>query len=271
MKLLNASLLATLAALLCQPLGAAQLNYQGHYFEAHVIQSSGARYREFSQTGQARLQVRPEEEYSIIISNPLPVRVGVAVSIDGLNSIDGKRSSPRNARKWILEPNSSMTIDGWQTNSSTLRKFVFTKQDAAYAQWKESKEGKPYTKNLGVIGVAWFWNSDELERALHPPQPFADEAYNKAEIASGNDKRRMKAPAAMPSAAAAEDRAGTGMGRQQSNHVTEVEFHPTAGMYSVRDVLKIFYEFAKEPPQPMPFVSEEEDNGRFAPDMNITK
>jgi hypothetical protein len=62
-------------------------------------------------------------------------------------------------------------------------------------------------------------------------------------------------------------RAGTGMGAQQINRVTEVEFNADAGMFSVRDVLKIFYEFAQEPPEPIPFVDDEEENGRFAPDM----
>jgi hypothetical protein len=160
----------------------------------------------------------------------------------------------------MIEPHSSITISGWQTGGQTLRKFLFTSQDATYAQWREKKDGSPYTKNLGVIGVAWFWNSAELEAALHPPQPFVDETLNKKQM------RRMEAPA--PAApAAAESRAGTGMGREERNVVTSVAFNPDAGMFSVRDVLKIFYEFAPEPPQPQPFMNEGDENERFAPDM----
>lgn len=240
------------------------VQFKGYTFEAFVVKSSGRRYTEFRENNnQVMLKVRPNEEYSIVVRNPLPVRVGVAVSIDGLNTIDGKRTSTRNAKKWIIEPNSSITVAGWQTSSKTLRKFLFTEETAAYAQWKQQKEGKPYARNMGVIGIAWFWNDQELEMALHPPQPFAEE-YSRDDYARGAS---AKAPA-MPRAAQAERKAGTGMGQQQQHRVTEVAFNATAGMFSVKDVMKIYYEFAAEPPEPMPFIDEDDDDGgRFAPDM----
>ncbi len=251
---------AALLTLLSGLASAAPVNFRGYSFNAFVQKGNGARYREFIQGGQPTLKVRPDEEYSIVVQNPLPVRVAVAVSIDGLNSIDGQRTSPRNARKWMIEPHGTLTVAGWQTGGQTLRKFLFARQDAAYAQWKEGKDGKPYTQNLGVIGVAWFWNTGELETALHPPQPFSDDM-----VLHKKNFRRMEAPAAAP--AMAEGKAGTGMGREEQNAVTEVKFSADAGMFSVGDVLKIFYEFAKEPTEPQPFVSEGEENDRFAPDM----
>jgi hypothetical protein len=186
--------------------------------------------------------------------------VGVAVSIDGLNSIDGKRTSPRNAKKWIIAPNSSITVSGWQTSKKTLRKFLFTEDTAAFAQWREDREGKPYSRNMGVIGLAWFWNSQELDRALHPPKPFiSDKAAPSAMAAKAPSMRRAKKAA---------PRAGTGMGEEKKHRVTEVQFDGNAGMFSVKDVMKIYYEFAKEPPEPMPFIDEEGDTIRFAPDMH---
>ena len=71
---------------------------------------------------------------------------------------------------------------------------------------------------------------------------------------------------AAPSASKSEA-AGTGMGRQQQNLVTSVEFSENAGMYAVKDVLKIFYEFAQDPEEPLPFVDDDEDEGRFTPEM----
>jgi hypothetical protein len=88
-------------------------------------------------------------------------------------------------------------------------------------------------------------------------------SYN-AENANRREKRSAQAPSA---AGAAAEKAGTGMGHSQYHPVTEVEFDGNAGMFSVRDVLKIYYEFAKDPAEPLPFVSEEEETGRFAPDM----
>jgi hypothetical protein len=257
---------AALLGLLCSRAVAADIDLKGYHFEAQVVETSGRPFPEFRETGQPKLKVRRGQEYSVTIRNPLPVRVGVALSIDGLNSIDGKLTTPKKARKWMIDPYGQVTISGWQTSSRTSRKFVFTGEDASYAEWKEGKTGKPYTKNLGVIGVAWFWNEQELQRALHPPVPFAERegmAYAK--------KSRSEAPSAAGSAAPAPERAGTGMGQEQANAVTEVEFNPTAGMYAVRDCLKIFYEFAEEPAQPQPFVSEEKDVDKFAEDMNISK
>jgi hypothetical protein len=83
---------------------------------------------------------------------------------------------------------------------------------------------------------------------------------------SSSDKKERAAAA--PSAA--EDRAGTGQGRRQNHSVTEVAFNANAGMYSVRDVLKIFYEFASEPDEPQPFLSRGgEDKGRFTQEMPL--
>lgn len=237
----------------------ATVQFNGYGFRSTVIRSNGRQYREFHENYQTKLKVGPNEEYSIVVYNPLPVRVAVAVSIDGLNSIDGKRTSLRNARKWMIDPHSSITISGWQTSMSTLRKFVFTRDSASFAQWKEDKEGKRYTANLGVIGVAWFWNANELEAALNPPQPFIDDRLSAAE--SEKNKKDI------PSASRSEGKAGTGMGHQQQHNVYEVEFNENAGMYSVKDVLKIYYEFAKEEPLPQPFINEEADGGDFTPDM----
>jgi hypothetical protein len=258
-----------LALLFSQNLFAASMEFKGYTFDARVIKASGKQYREFVENRQNSLKVRPNEEYSIVVRNPLPVRVAVAVTIDGLNSIDGKRTTTRNAQKWMIAPNSSLTISGWQTSKETLRKFLFTEQSATFAQWREDKDGKRFTKNLGVIGVAWFWNSNELELALHPPQPqpFVEEESRSANFSDQAASKSAGAPSAAPSRRA-EAKAGTGMGRQEHNYVTEVVFDANTGMYAVKDVLKIFYEFAQDPTEPQPFVDDDEDEGRFTPDMH---
>ncbi len=238
------------------------IRFKGYNFKAKVVKSNHRQYKEFREGNKVMLKVRPNEEYSIVVRNPLPVRVAVAVTIDGLNSIDGKRTSPRNAKKWIIAPNSSITVSGWQTSKKTLRKFLFTEDTAAYAQWREDREGKPFGKNMGVIGLAWFWNKDELHRALHPPEPFISGRSEMADMAPSamgaraSSMRRKSAP-----------RAGTGMGDVKQHRVTEVQMNANAGMFRVRDVMKIFYEFAKLPPEPLPFIDEERETMRFAPAM----
>ena len=192
------------------------------------------------------------------------MRAAVAVSIDGLNTIDGKRSKPSKGAKWIIEPYSSITIDGWQTSISSLRRFVFTSQRRSYASWKEKRDRKNYVKNLGVIGIAWFWNSSELAEALRPSYScIEDESrVDKCESAEGSGRRAMKSRAP---GAPAKRKAGTGMGRRQKNRVTRVRFDYDAGMYRSADVLKIFYEFGCSEPEPQPF--DEDNSCGFAPEM----
>ncbi len=256
-----------LSILFAIPVVAAEATFQGYSFKAYVTKTNGKHYREFRENHKSTLKVKADEEYSIVVYNPLPVRAAVAVSIDGLNSIDGKRTSPRQAKKWMINPHASITIAGWQTSSKTLRKFVFTKDAESFAQWRENKDGKAFTRNLGVIGVAWFWNRQELEEALHPPQPFVEEARGSQDRTLRKSSRNL-APSAAPRSARAEAKAGTGMGREQHNRVTQIKFEANQGMFSLRDVLKIYYEFAEEPEEPQPFVKEEKDEGRFAPDMH---
>jgi hypothetical protein len=242
---------------------AATTRYHGYNFESRVISDGYSCFQEISKHGKPYLQVQEGAEYTIVVTNPLPVRVAVAVSIDGLNSIDGKRTSPEDAQKWIIEAYGSLTLRGWQTDRSSLRRFVFTSQNESYAQWKGEKDRKKYTKNLGVIGVAYFWNRSELEAALHPPTPFAQKSEECLK-----DKSLAGAPASRSSADEMESkksRAGTGMGNKETNNVIDVEFHYDTGMYHNADVLAIYYEFASVPPRPLPFIDSDHDN--FAPEM----
>jgi hypothetical protein len=68
------------------------------------------------------------------------------------------------------------------------------------------------------------------------------------------------------SAEAVEEKAGTGMGSREDNSVVDVEFHYTAGMYNARDVMVVYYEFARNIPKPLPF-SDENDRKNFSPEM----
>jgi hypothetical protein len=137
----------------------------------------------------------------------------------------------------------------------------------SYATWKQSRDKKNYTQNLGVVGIAWFWNSEELEDALRPVYSYSEEGLSA-------DKNLQSAGAAAPScrsrsdapAESKKEKAGTGMGHQQLNHVTKVHFEYDTGMYRAHDVLKIYYEFAQNEPLPQPF--DDERSSGYAPEMD---
>lgn len=255
LSVLTATVIASAAVTRCR----------GYTFQAYV--TSGAKWRgrmhETHDHGRPLLKVREGDEYAIIVRNPLPVRVGVAVSVDGLNTIDGKRSKPAEGPKWIIEPHGTIAIRGWQTGSRSLRTFVFTRPEWSYASWKEEHDHREYTRNLGVIGVAWFWSSEELALALHPPRPFAGHSSRDRDLAEAvpHNAPKMKSRSAAPS-----QRAGTGMGDRRHNHVTKVAFDFDTGMYANADVLKIYYEFAIDVPVAQPFEEGPVDFD-FAPEM----
>jgi hypothetical protein len=141
-------------------------------------------------------------EYAIRLRNPYGVRVAVALSVDGLNTIDARQTTAQEARKWVLEPYQTVTISGWQTSRTEARRFEFTTEENSYGQ----ALGK--TDNLGVISAVFF------KERVHTF--IAQEATRDA-------SRAAPRPAA-PSANRVEDEyAATGMGRRTDHAVTQVQ------------------------------------------------
>src|SRR5512134_2900163 len=89
-------------------------------------------------------------EYAIRLRNPYGVRVAVALSVDGLNTIDARQTTAADARKWVLGPYETVTISGWQTSQLEARRFEFTTEARSYGQ----ALGK--TANLGMISAVLF-------------------------------------------------------------------------------------------------------------------
>jgi hypothetical protein len=100
--------------------------------------------------GRNYVEAVPGREYSLRLSNHTGRRVAIAVSVDGLNSIDARTTTPQAGAKWILEPYESIVLDGWQTSEALARHFYFTSERRSYGAWL----GK--TDNLGVIAAAVF-------------------------------------------------------------------------------------------------------------------
>jgi len=93
-------------------------------------------------------------ELSLRVTNLEPARVAVALAVDGRNTIDARRTSARDARKWILEPWQSIVVDGWQVDEGNARRFFFTTEDRSYSGWLGD------TSNAGVIEAVSFREID---------------------------------------------------------------------------------------------------------------
>jgi hypothetical protein len=88
--------------------------------------------------------------FTLRIHNPTDERVAVALSVDGLNVVDAKRTTSGAATKWILGPGQTADIPGWQISGQTSRRFFFTETGRSYAKWIGD------TRNVGVIEAVFF-------------------------------------------------------------------------------------------------------------------
>lgn len=186
-------------------------------FELAVL-LDGAPRPEMRRAGTVYVEALRGREYALRITNPLGVRVGVALSVDGLNTIDASRRDAVSATKWILEPHESIVLEGWQVSSSAARRFVFTGERDSYGA------ALGQTANLGVVEAVFF-----RERAIRPV-PVAPRLQSSREApgrpagapappeARNESAGREKASAAAPS----DDYAATGMGDRTRHDVTRV-------------------------------------------------
>jgi len=144
---LATGLALTLAALAASALPARALGSGPCTMEILV---DGRPAPEYTARGASYIEALAGREYSVRLTNRSDRRIAVALSVDGLNSIDAKTTSAADATKWILGPYESITLDGWQTSAHAARRFFFTTESRSYGAWL----GR--TRNLGVISAAVF-------------------------------------------------------------------------------------------------------------------
>jgi hypothetical protein len=218
--------------------------------------------REYRGRSKTYIQAYKGKEYSIRLSNDSPERVAVALSVDGLNTIDAKHTTARQATKWVLDPWEQLVIDGWQVGSDHARHFVFTSEESSYGAWLGE------TRNLGNISAVFFrefpspccddpvpytsggsWDGDydgrlgDRERYDSPrsgadegelmsesePSPSVDSSSGVGRGSGGSSSRkaprREKADAySTPAEQKERDRAATGSGRRVGHSVEWVGF-----------------------------------------------
>jgi hypothetical protein len=235
-------------------------------FLVQVVSDNAGHKPELSLNRRPFVTAEPGERYSIILHNPLPVQVAVNLTIDGINSINGKPCKPADGSKWIIEPYSYITIRGWQVNGQDARRFFFTSKEDSYAQWRSNSWGQDLSVNCGVIGAAYFWDTRALERYYeqNPVYEFTRRThpYNELFGSRKDAGSCLNAPAAEDACREKKMQAGTGMGERESNPVQQVYFNYNTGMYKPHQAVIIYYDFAKEPTPPQPFLSM-----NFAPEM----
>jgi hypothetical protein len=126
---------------------------------------NGRPLTEYYARGRTYVEALQGAEYELRLRNSSPDRVAVALSVDGLNTIDARHTSAWNASKWVIEPYQTITISGWQMSSERARHFYFTNERDSYG----AKLGQ--TANLGVISVVFFRERGRIT-PVTPPKPI---------------------------------------------------------------------------------------------------
>jgi len=186
-------------------------------FEVQVL-VHGRPLEEYHARNRVYVEAQKGAEYEIRIRNPLPVRVAVALSVDGLNSIDARRTSAWNASKWVIRPYETLVVGGWQMSTERARRFYFTIEGDSYA----AKLGQ--AAHVGIISAIFF-----RERSLKPitvvppPWPRSDERSSKrSEAPAAADEQRAGSQIGTPKWPD-DDYAATGIGRSVRNDVRWID------------------------------------------------
>ena len=219
------------------------------------------------------LEARAGARYAVVLANRTRERLGVVLTVDGLNAISGQKDTGT-GRMYVLGPWEQTTVQGWRSSMADVRQFTFVDERASYA----ARSGKA-NGHMGWIEVAVFreqrplvaqpcWRAPgcgdrPVDRRMEPEARATDEEAR----AKQAEKDRPDAAAAPPATEdegardrndKAESRSGelyrpspappparsfpgTGWGDRAYDPVTVVEFHAEP---SAAERVTLRYEYA---------------------------
>lgn len=188
-------------------------------FDVEVL-VNGYSLENYFARGLRYVEARKGEEYELRVRNPFGVRVAVALFVDGLNTIDARRTSADKAVKWVIEPYGTLIISGWQMSDSRARRFYFTSEEDSYAR----KIGQP--ADFGVITAVFF--REKRNYVIQKPRILKDD-----DISAERDRKESPQSNKSSSAGAAdstaccppkrEEQAATGIGRDVRHDVEWID------------------------------------------------
>lgn len=203
--------------------------------------------------------------YSVVLRNNSARRIGVLLTVDGLNVVNGEITRLASSEPmYVLDPWESATIRGWRTSMSEVRRFVFVDEKRSYAErtgqansdmgwirvlafreknsvgileWGNEVRSKPWRETLG----------DRAEKA--PTSPEAEAPRANAQEAPAPTRQRLQGADEMKSMAeldvpkdAGGSFPGTGWGDRRTDRVHYVDFRPER---NATDQLVFRYEYAR--------------------------
>ena len=232
------------------------------------VEVEGTRSRLFPDpggSGRYYVEASAGSRYAIVLQNQTRERLGVVVTVDGLNVISGERAGG-GERMYVLDPWGSTTVRGWRTSLQDVRRFTFVDERSSYAARSGKANGR-----MGWIEVKAFrerWRSspvplvqapesrsrrdaqpldekDEPQAAPTPPGTAADNERAPAAKSVGRAEERDAAGERAGSLAPAPERRqgfpGTGWGARTDDPVSVVSFDPET---TAAECVTLRYEYA---------------------------
>jgi hypothetical protein len=136
-------------------------------FELSVV-VDGCAAAEYPFRDRTYIEALRGRTFSLRIHNSTGERVAVALSVDGLNVVDARRTTAGTATKWILGPGQTAEIPGWQISGQTSRRFFFPETGRSYAKWLGD------TRNVGVIEAVFSREKSPRIAPLRVGPPASD-------------------------------------------------------------------------------------------------
>jgi hypothetical protein len=175
-------------------------------------------------SGRYYVEARQGCRYAVGLANRTGERVGVVLTVDGLNAISGERDTAR-GRMYVLDPWQRTTVRGWRSSLQEVRQFTFVDERASYA----ARSGKANEK-MGWIEIAAYRERRAfvLSTPRHepPPRPLEGEAPEARGEARRDESGETAAAPTLQGGAPARSYPGTGWGRRAHDPVVLVDFDP---------------------------------------------
>jgi hypothetical protein len=204
-------------------------------------------------SGRYYLEAWRGSRYAVRLANRTGERLGVLLTVDGLNAISGERSpagSRSSGRMYVLYPWDDTVVQGWRTSMEDVRQFTFVDEERSYATRSGKGGGRLgwieveiYRERRPVARPWPYWpyrpddgrpyDGEPSEESRREPKAKDDSA------SAARDGIAERAPA--PPATAPPSYPGTGWGPRAEDPVRVVSFDPEP---APAERLTLRYEYA---------------------------
>jgi hypothetical protein len=135
------------------------------------VPAKASRARSGLDPNELLIAARTGENFEVLVTNRSDKRVGLALIIDGINTLGQRRQRVENARLWVIDPGKTNVINGWhvpageKSSSGGIehlisKQFVFT--DLAHSVAGRQQFGDA----LGTITAAFFEEKPRATRGV---------------------------------------------------------------------------------------------------------